>query len=116
MIMLVATVFEALAWCSRTDVWAKGMCGQFCAAAYGYGFSGYRDAITQWQSIPSPVKHPGGVSAPAGALVFWGGGSAGHGHVAIADGTGSVWSIDISGPGTVSRVPTGTISSRWGLP
>jgi hypothetical protein len=92
------------------------MCGQFCAAMYGYGFSGYRDAVAQWQLTPSSLKHPGAVNAPPGTLVFWGGGSAGHGHVAISDGTGSVWSIDISGPGTVSRVQAGTITSRWGLP
>jgi GH25 family lysozyme M1 (1,4-beta-N-acetylmuramidase) len=36
--------------------------------------------------------------------------------VAVADGTGSCFSIDISGPGTVSRVPIAMISQRWGLP
>jgi GH25 family lysozyme M1 (1,4-beta-N-acetylmuramidase) len=92
------------------------MCGQFCAAMYGYGSSGYRDALTQWNLIPAGRRHPGKTDAPAGSLLFWGGGSAGHGHVAIADGLGNVWSIDISGAGTVSSVPAGTISSRWGLP
>lgn len=114
--MIVASVAEALAQCAITRTWAEGMCGQFCAAMYGYNASGYRDALIQWQMIPSGSKHPGAMNAPPGALYFWGGGSAGHGHVAIADGTGSCWSIDISGPGTVSRVPAGTITSRWGLP
>jgi len=114
--MSVSSVIEALVNCAVTDSWEVGMCGQFCAAMYGYGFSGYRDAVTQWAETPSSIKHAASTEAPAGALVFWGGGSAGHGHVAIADGTGSVWSIDIGGPGTVSRVSAGTIASRWGLP
>jgi hypothetical protein len=114
--MSAVSVLEALARCAVTPAWEVGMCGQFCAAMYGYSASGYRDALTQWGSVPAGLKHPGSTEAPAGALVFWGGGSAGHGHVAIADGTGDVWSIDISGPGTVSRVPAGTISVRWGLP
>jgi GH25 family lysozyme M1 (1,4-beta-N-acetylmuramidase) len=111
----VATIWHALINCASTDTWAVGMCGQFCAAMYGYGFSGYNDAVAQWQATPLGLRHTGAGDPPAGALVFWSGGSAGHGHVAIADGTGYIWSIDISGPGTVSRVLTGTISSRWGL-
>ena len=114
--MSVASVLEALARCALTRSWAVGMCGQFCAAMYGYGASGYRDALTQWRQTPPGIRHPGATDAPPGALVFWGGGSAGHGHVAIADGTGSVFSIDIGGAGTVTRVSTGTITSRWGLP
>jgi len=114
--MPVESVAGALATCAMTPSWAVGLCGQFCAAMYGYGFSGYNDAVIQWQQIPNTLKHPGGWQVPPGALMFWGGGSAGHGHVAVADGTGSVWSIDISGAGTVSRVPAGTISDRWGLP
>jgi len=112
----VKSVAEALARCAATNSWTVGMCGQFCAAMYGYGASGYNDAVLQWQSIPGRLKTPGSVNAPAGALVFWGGGSKGHGHVAIADGTGSVWSIDINGAGTVGRATTGTITARWGLP
>jgi len=114
--MSVASVLEALANCASTTSWAVGMCGQFCAAMYGYDSSGYKDALTQWQQGPSVLKHPGSADAPAGTLLFWGGGSAGHGHVAISDGLGGVFSIDISGPGTVSRVPAGTITSRWCLP
>lgn len=114
--MPVGTVFEALTNCRMTPTWAVGMCGQFCARMYGYQASGYRDAVAQWRAVPDDLKHAASTEAPAGALLFWGGGSAGHGHVAIADGTGQVWSIDISGPGTVSRVPAGTINLRWGLP
>lgn len=110
------SIVDVLARCAVTRSWAEGMCGQFCAAMYGYGASGYNDAVLQWQSIPGRLKTPGSLDAPAGALLFWGGGSKGHGHVAIADGLGSCFSIDILGAGTVGRVTTGTITARWGLP
>jgi GH25 family lysozyme M1 (1,4-beta-N-acetylmuramidase) len=114
--MAVSDVAEALARCMVTTHWAVGMCGQFCAAMYGYGASGYNDAVVQWQQTPGTLRRPGATDAPPGCLLFWGGGSAGHGHVAIADGVGGCWSIDIGGPGTVTHVSAGTISARWGLP
>lgn len=114
--MSARDVAEVLARCAVTDHWAVGMCGQFCAAMYGYGASGYGSAFIQWQQTPVRLCHPGSSDAPPGALLFWSGGPGNHGHVAVADGTGSVFSIDISGPGTVSRVPASTISIRWGLP
>lgn len=114
--MSAGSVAEVLGRCASTDHWAVGMCGQFCAAMYGYDASGYGSAYIQWQQTPVLLKHPGSVNAPPGALLFWSGGPGNHGHVAVADGTGSVFSIDISGPGTVSRVPASTISTRWGLP
>lgn len=115
--MSVATdVSDALARCAVTAFWEQGMCGQFCAAMYGYGFSGYRDAFTQWQRIPAELKFPGDTGAPPGALLFWSGGSRDHGHVAVADGAGSCFSIDIGGPGTVSRAPVSRISQQWDLP
>lgn len=114
--MSVRTTAEALLKCAVTSRWEVGMCGQFCAAMYGYGFSGYGDAFIQWQKIPGALKFPGRTDAPPGALVFWSGGSRGHGHVAIAVGDGTCFSIDIGGPGTVTRVPTDTISRRWGMP
>jgi hypothetical protein len=89
------------------------MCDNFCANMYGYTFSGYTDAVAHWNHLPAADKHPGETFIPPGMLAFWGGG---HGHVAISDGTGYVWSTDISGAGTVSRVPLGLIASRWGKP
>lgn len=114
--MPAATLGEVFNRCADTHTWEVGMCGQFCAAMYGYGFSGYRDAVAQWQATLSPLRHTDGSKPTAGALLFWGGGSQGHGHVAVSDGEGGCWSIDISGPGTVSRVSAGTINARWGLP
>ena len=43
--------------------------------------------------------------APCGAIHYWTGGSAGHGHVGIADGTGGVASVDVHGDGTVGTKP-----------
>lgn len=107
------TAAQALARCAATKTWTPDMCGQFCAAMYGYGSSGYNTALVQWNSIPAKDKHPGDTRAPAGMLLFWG---VGQGHVAISDGAGGAWSIDISGPGTVTRVPAALITSRWGKP
>lgn len=114
--MSVVGVGQALVKAASTTGWSVGMCGQFCAAMYGYGFSGYKDAVAQWQQTPRALRHPGVTDEPPGALLYWGGGSAGHGHVAIAAGDGSCYSIDISGPGTVTRVPVDLIHTLWGLP
>jgi hypothetical protein len=107
------TAAQALAKCAATKTWTPDMCGQFCASMYGFGSSGYATALVQWNSIPAKDKHPGDANAPAGMLLFWG---IGQGHVAISDGAGGAWSIDISGAGTVTRVPAGLITSRWGKP
>lgn len=107
------TVAAALARCASAQTWIPDMCDNFCGVMYGFSFSGYNTALDHWNQMPSRDKHPGSTSAPAGMLMFWGGG---QGHVAISDGTGHVWSIDISGPGTVSRVPWTSIGAAWGKP
>lgn len=114
--MPVASVSEALSRCRATDSWAVAMCGQFCAAMYGYNASGYASAYVQWQQTPARLKHAGARGEPAGSLLFWSGGPSNHGHVAVADGEGGCWSIDISGAGTVTQVSVERISQRWGLP
>lgn len=114
--MPAGSTAEVLDACSRTSTWAVGMCGQFCAAMYGYGFSGYASAYVQWQQTPRALRSPGSDTPPPGALVFWSGGPGAHGHVAVATGSDAqCYSIDINGPGTVSRVPTDLIRARWGL-
>lgn len=104
---------QAIQKASDTGRWAVGMCDNFVANMFGLSNSGYPTAVSHWNSIPAGDKHPGSTSAPAGALVFWGGGD---GHVAIADGAGNVYSTDISGAGTVTKVPLSTVSSKWGKP
>lgn len=104
---------QALTNAANTAKWTVGFCDNFVANMYGYQNSGYSTALAHWNSTPAQYKHPGSTSPPAGALVFWGGGD---GHVAIADGNGSIYSTDIGGQGTVTKVPLGQISSQWGKP
>ena len=90
-------------------------CDHFAAACYGYGGSGYTSAASHWASIPSSMRHPGNTNPPAGALVFWTGGSHGYGHVAISLGNGKIASTDIRRHGQVDVVPLSEIHQRWGL-
>lgn len=107
------TRWQAMAAAARTSTWAVGMCDNFCANMYGWSASGYVDATAHWNALSGPDRHPGDHNVPAGMLAFWGGG---HGHIAISDGAGSVWSTDISGAGTVTKVPLSRIASAWGKP
>jgi len=109
----IASIQAALSRAKSTLHWTVGMCDNFVANMYGFSNSGYNTALDHWNAIPSADKHPGDTKAPAGALVFWGGGD---GHVAISDGTGYIYSTDISGAGTVSRVPLSEVSQKWGKP
>ena len=103
----------ALAKAKTVTRWAVGMCDEFVANMYGFSSSGYNTAVDNWKATPASLKHPGDMNAPAGALMFWGGGD---GHVAISAGNGTIISTDINGAGTVGTAPATAISSRWGKP
>lgn len=105
---------QALQKASDTTRWAVGMCDNFVANMFGYTASGYPTAQNHWNSIPSQDKHPGDMNAPAGALMFWGGGSAGH--VALSDGHGGIFTTDYPSAGQVSHVDASVISKSWGKP
>lgn len=105
---------QAVQKASDTTRWAIGMCDNFVANMFGYNASGYPTAINHWNSIPSQDKHPGDMNAPAGALMFWGGGSAGH--VALSDGHGGIFTTDYPQAGMVSHVDSSVISKSWGKP
>ncbi|NHC46736.1 SGNH/GDSL hydrolase family protein [Motilibacter aurantiacus] len=90
-------------------------CLNFVAHAYGWSYSGApapHHARTFWQV--SDHKHPGDLNPPAGALVFWNGGSAGH--VALSAGNGMVISNDVRGAGTIALVPMSAITDGWNSP
>jgi hypothetical protein len=89
------------------------MCDNFVANMYGYSSSGYSTAAANWTATPANLKHPGDMQAPAGALMYWGGGD---GHVALSLGNGSIISTDIGGNGTVTTAPATAITSKWGKP
>ena len=91
-----------------------GMCDHQVGVYYGYGSSGYATAIAHWNATPATDKHPGDVNAPAGALVFWSGGSSGAGHVALSLGGGKIVSTDYPRAGITSTTTIDAISNGWG--
>lgn len=93
---------------------AVGMCDKWVAQYYGFSSSGYATAITHWNSISASQKHPGDTNAPAGALVFWSGGSSGAGHVALSLGNGKIVSTDYPRSGITSTTTIDAISNGWG--
>jgi hypothetical protein len=81
-----------------------------------YGFpAGVPDAIASW--VMSAHKHPqtDPDRIPRGVPVYWSGGSAGHGHIAISNGDGTCWSTDIKRVGFFDRTPIAQIHDQWGL-
>jgi hypothetical protein len=111
------TVAQAMAWADR-EVGAHipvGQCDHYVALAYGWPNSGSTTALTHWQAIPAQYRHPGTSPAPRGALLFWATGWAGH--VAIADGSGGVYSTDVTSKGFTAgvygHVPQKVVN-RWG--
>lgn len=82
--------------------------------AYGVPSDGSQDA-TEARSRTKVRLDCLGTEAPRGALLWWTGGSQGHGHVAIADGKGGVWSVDIKRHGYWDHVPFQTIHDSWPL-
>jgi hypothetical protein len=74
-------------------------------------------AVEAWES--ARLKHPGDVHPPRGAPVFWSGGSAGFGHIAMSlgpiDGAAKIRSTDAGGYGVVGTVLLDWPSRSWGL-
>lgn len=105
----------AVASASHTEgtVKAVGLCLQRVRECYGIGAQA-PDAVGAWNLVPTKWVHTW-YTPPLGTPVFWSGGSAGHGHIAIADGQGNVWSTDILRPGYWDLVPTAMIHSKWDL-
>ena len=106
---------DALKKAASTKTWGVGLCDNFVAEMWGESGSGYDTALDNWNASPGKVQGGEALSslAPAGALYYWGGGD---GHVAISAGDGTVYSTDIGGPGTVTRVPFTEISQKWNKP
>lgn len=107
---------QAIAKARSIKTYTVGMCDQFVARMYGFDSSGYATAVKNWQSTPANLKHPGDWNAPAGALMYWSGGSTGAGHVAISLGNGSIISTDATGPGVVGQVSARVPTDKWGHP
>lgn len=107
---------EAIASCAHQAVYGPqfgvGLCKQRCRLAYEVASDGSLDATQAWGRTKHRLPVAGNL-APRGALLWWTGGSAGHGHVAIADGGGGVWSTDILKTGYWGHVGFATIGKKW---
>lgn len=68
------------------------------------------DAISAWNAAEH--RHPGEIG-PAGAPMFWSGGSEGHGHIDLSMGPRVERTTDAPGSGQVSSVPHGWIDANW---
>lgn len=91
-----------------------GMCLSMVVNAYQV-HHGIPDAITSWNMAVHKHRNHSGMGIPRGWPVYWSGGSAGHGHVAISAGSGWCWSTDIERPGRFDLVRLDRIHSQWGL-
>lgn len=74
----------------------------------------YPDAATAWKYAHH--RHKGDRYPPRGAMVYWLGGSAGYGHIAVSVGNGRIRSTDAGGAGHVATVDVGWVEAHWGLP
>lgn len=113
---MARTPSAAIAWARSIKTWAVGMCANFWGRAYGFTFTGYNDAITQWYATPPQYRHPGDLTAPLGGLYYFSGGSAKHGHVSGGIGSrDATISTDWPHSGDVSGTTVGDIERGWGL-
>ena len=108
---------RAVSFANRFTSWfPSGMCLQFSRMAFGAPGGTY-NAITSWNNAKSngQVYPCQPHQAPAGYPVFWSGGSAGHGHVAVSLGNGVCRSTDWPSSTRVGNASINSISSAWGL-
>ncbi|KQW46924.1 hypothetical protein ASC77_17150 [Nocardioides sp. Root1257] len=75
--------------------------------------SRYSTAATAWDHATG--RHPHDVTPPKGAAVYWTGGSAGAGHIAISVGHGRVRSSDAGGSGVVATISLSRLTREWHL-
>ncbi len=87
-----------------------GMCKQQTRLAYAVPSDGSGSATEAWRRTDHRLSVAGD-QAPRGALLWWTGGGLGYGHVAIADGKGGVWSVDVKRDGYWDHVPFAQIAT-----
>lgn len=73
------------------------------------------DATEAWDKAERKHRTNSGKHCPRNVPVWWTGGSAGHGHVALSVGNGHCISTDAAGPGKNAKVRIDDLTSRWGL-
>jgi hypothetical protein len=74
---------------------------------------GLPTAAAVWQAVPESERRR--THAPRGSLVYWTGGSKGHGHVCFALGDHMELSVDVlpGRPGVADCVPFGWFELHW---
>lgn len=93
---------------------AAGWCLWYVEEMYGVPHW-YPDATAAWEGAQHKHETSDPASIPRGVPVYWTGGSAGHGHIAISAGNGHCWSTDIKRAGFFDRCPIAQIEQQWGL-
>jgi hypothetical protein len=97
-------------------VFGTGLCLKFVREALGFAtdpVSGNPPtAADAWNQAPAAERYPGNYNPPPGVPVYWLGGSAGAGHVALSTGNGNLLSTDFGPNGYVGdgRVRATTIT------
>ena len=85
-------------------------------AAGNFDGDGDADAFDAWQRAEFKHRETNPARFPRGVPIFWSGGSANHGHIAIATGfNGNCWSTDINRDGFFDRCKITRIHNDWGL-
>ena len=90
-------------------------CGHLSSCHYGFAHLGYTDPVSAWHNMTPKYRHHGldtMVAAPAGAVLFWKGGSHGHGHTGLADGKGNLLSNDFPVSGQFGRFPIDQVDAH----
>lgn len=90
--------------------WGVGHCQTFVRTCMGSP-GGASSATAAWSA--AKFKHSGDANPPAGAPVYWTGGSRGYGHVAVSAGGGMCYSTDVRAPGRVSLIGISWINQHW---
>lgn len=95
-------------------------CAHMTACNYGFANYGVLFAVDLWQTMKPSYKHHGldkMKEAPAGALLFWTGGSAPDhaGHVGIADGKGNIYGTDLPEERHFGKVRIEEVSANFTL-
>ena len=109
--MVASSAAQACGTALRYTHCRPGMCLAYVHDWLGIG-SMYPSAISAW--LNSPSKHSNDRTPPAGAPVFWRGGSHGYGHIALSLGHGKIRSTDAPSTGLVSTVDLGWVTAHWG--
>ncbi len=91
--------------------------GLYGAPAIGdFDGDGAADAEDGWKATKKRHTGTAVTNIPAGVPLWWGGGTADHGHVAVSAGGGQCWSTDIKRTGRFDKVAITEINRKWGLP